>query len=114
MTEPILVYDADCDICTRAAVFISSHADVELVGFSELDEETRASLPPDFERCAHLVVDGRVYSCGEAMERAFELTTLPAASLPSLLRRVPGYEPVREGVYRWVADNRPLVSRLLS
>lgn len=43
---------------------------MNLVGFSELTNEMRARLPPDFERCAHLVTDARVYSCGEAMERA--------------------------------------------
>ena len=110
---PTLVYDDDCGVCTRAALFIARHGYYDVIGYSELTDELRAPLPPDFERCAHLVTETDVYSCGEAMERAYEHTGLPAASLLSLFRWVPGYRTVRESVYRLIAGNRPLVSRLL-
>ena len=86
---------------------------MDLVGFSELTNEMRARLPPDFERCAHLVTDARVYSCGEAMERAYEQTGLPPSRLLPLFRRIPGCDPLRERVYRVVANNRPLIGWLI-
>lgn len=113
MDAPILVYDDDCGVCTRAALFVDRHADVTIVGFSKLTDELRGRLPPDYERCAHLVTREEVYSCGEAMERAFEKTRLPPSNLLSILRRAPGYALFRERVYRIVARNRPLIGRLL-
>ena len=113
MTRSTLVYDDDCGVCTRAALFIDRHADVEIVGFSELTDALRARLPEGFERCAHFVTDEGVYSCGEAMERAYEQTDLPPSTLLPLLRRIPGYAAVRGRAYRVVANNRPLISRLL-
>jgi predicted DCC family thiol-disulfide oxidoreductase YuxK len=110
---PRLVYDDDCGVCTRAALFVARHADVELVGFSALTPDQRARLPADWERCAHLLTDDAVHSCGEAMVRAFERTGLPPARLLPWLRRVPGYGRARELVYRAVADNRDLLGRLL-
>lgn len=113
MASPTLVYDDGCGFCTRAALFVARRADVDLVGFSELTDDLRARLPPDFERCAHLVTGGRVYSCGAAMERAYERTGLPPSGVLPLVRRVPGYGSVRERAYRAVANNRPLLGRLL-
>lgn len=113
MTVPVLVYDDDCGMCARAARLVERHADIELVGFSALSDDRRARLPEDFEQCAHLIADGTVYSCGEAMERAYELTDLPASRLPTRLRQVPGYESAREFGYKLVAENRSLVGRLL-
>ena len=113
MSTRTLVYDDNCGICTRTAVFIAERTTIDLVGFSELTPELRARLPQDFTKCAHLVTDEDVYSCGEAMERAYEETGLPPADLLPLFRRIPMYEPVREGIYSIVATNRPLVGRLL-
>lgn len=113
MTGVRLVYDDECGFCTRSALFVARHADLELVPFSEVDEELAGRLPAEWHTCAHLLVDGTVYSCGEAMERAYELTGQPFAGVPPYLRRVPGYDRVREAGYRLVADNRPLVSRLM-
>jgi predicted DCC family thiol-disulfide oxidoreductase YuxK len=113
MPPPTLVYDDDCGICTRAARFVDRRAAIDIVGFSELSDDRRARLPADYEECAHLVTDRTTYSCGEAMERAYERTGLPPSQLFPLFRRVPGYARVREFVYRLVASNRPLISRLL-
>lgn len=110
---PTLVYDDDCGVCTRAALFIDRHGYYDIVGYSALTDELRARLPGEFERCAHLVTEDSVYSCGEAMERAYEHTGLPPSELLSLFRHIPGYAFVRERVYQLVAHNRPLVGRLL-
>lgn len=113
MTSSTLVYDDDCGICTRTALFVSRNSGIEIIGFSGLTDELRAQLPADFEQCAHLVTDGKLYSCGEAMERAYEHTGLPPSSLLPLFRRIPGYELLRERVYRSIANNRPQIGRLL-
>ncbi|WP_323192563.1 DUF393 domain-containing protein [Halostella sp. PRR32] len=113
MEYPLLVYDDDCGVCTRAAVFIERRSDVDVVGFSELTSELRSRLPEDFERCAHFITADSVNSCGEAMERAYERTGLPPSGLLPLFRRIPGYGFLRECVYQIVAGHRPLISRLL-
>jgi len=110
---PRLVYDDDCGICTRSALYVARDGDVELVGFSELTPDQRARLPADWERCAHLLTDDAVYSCGEAMVRAFERTDLRSADAVPWLRRLPGYEGARDLGYRAVAENRGLLGRLL-
>lgn len=113
MDPPLLVYDDDCGICTRAALFIDRRAAIDVVGFSELTRDIRSHLPAEFERCAHLVTAEGTYSCGEAMERAYERTGLPPSRLLPVFRRIPGYGCLRERVYRLVAEHRPLVGRLL-
>lgn len=110
--RPVLVYDDDCGFCTRSALFVGRHADVELVGFSALSDEHRARLPEDWRECAHLLADDAVYSCGEAMERAFELTGLPPSRILPVCRRIPGHDLALETGYRFVADNRDLFGRL--
>ncbi|MFB6353255.1 MAG: thiol-disulfide oxidoreductase DCC family protein [Halobacteriales archaeon] len=112
MTRARLVYDDDCGFCTWAAFAVADHApDVEPVAFSALSAADRERLPPDWERCAHLLVDGRRYSCGEAMTRAYERTDLPLAGLVPILRRVPGFGFLREAGYRFVAANRDWFGR---
>jgi len=73
-SPPRLVYDDDCGFCTRSAEWVARRADVELVAFSDLMPDQRARLPENWRQCAHLLTDDAVYSCGEAMERAFALT----------------------------------------
>lgn len=109
---PRLVYDDDCRFCTRAARFVARHGVVELVPFSAVTPDQRARLPEDWESCAHLLTDDAVYSCGAAMERAFELTGLPPAAVLPAARRLPGWTRLREAGYRTVADNRGRLSRL--
>lgn len=110
---PVLVYDDDCGVCTRAAVWAARNGPVELRGYSEISEPELDRLPNRWRHCAHLFTDGTVYSCGEAMERAFELTDHPLAIFPPFLRFVPGYAPAREACYRLFADQRSLVGRFL-
>ena len=115
MARSRLVYDDDCGFCTRAAFLVADRgADVELVAFSELTPADVERLPPDWERCAHLLTEEGRYSCGEAMTRAYELTDLPLAWLLPHLRRIPGFATVRELAYRVVANNRPFFSRRFS
>lgn len=112
------MYDDDCGFCTWWARYVAARSDVELVGYSELDEdgELRARLPADFERCSHLVTDDAVYSCGASIEEALLRTDLgaPLAGTIGFLRHFPDYNRLREAGYRFVADRRGFWGRLLS
>ena len=105
-TRPQLVYDDDCGFCTWCARWAVRVAPVEPVGFSELSEEERTSLPDDWEECTHLVVGRTVYSCGEAIEQTLARSNVPTGVAIGMLRNVPGYEEARERGYRWAAERR--------
>ncbi|MFC7156479.1 thiol-disulfide oxidoreductase DCC family protein [Halomarina halobia] len=111
---PLLVYDDDCGFCTWSARWAVRHADVEPVGFSELSDDLRARLPADYGRCAHLLADGRIYSCGAATERTLERVHPALRGSFAVLRRVPGYAHLRERLYRWTADRRAWWGKVLS
>lgn len=113
MAQPQLVYDDECEFCTRAARCIDRHAAVTLIPFSAVDDQLQDTLPSDWEDCVHLCTEETVYSCGEAMVRAYELTDLPGAGVVPYLRRLPGWSTLREAGYRLVAANRSIGGRLL-
>lgn len=116
MEPPVLVYDDDCGFCTWWADFFAPRTDITLVGFSELDEDTKARLPEDYTRCSHLVTETAVYSCGQSLEETFIRSDLgrPARSLVQFLREFEDYNTLRERTYRWVANNRDHLGRILS
>lgn len=116
MTEPTIVYDDDCGFCTWWAERIAERSDVRLVGFSELTDDLLALLPVDYEECAHLLVDGAVYSCGAAIEEAILRTDEGDQLRPvaEFLQQFDEYDRVREAAYRLAADNRDVLGRLVS
>ncbi|MFB6307988.1 MAG: thiol-disulfide oxidoreductase DCC family protein [Haloarculaceae archaeon] len=116
MSGATLVYDDDCGFCTWWAQYLDANSDLRLVGFSELDSDLRARLPADYEQCSHLVTDDEVYSCGASIEEAVRRSDLGDSASPAIeiARRFGPYRRAREGVYRWVADNRDLLGRVIS
>ncbi|MFB6305033.1 MAG: DCC1-like thiol-disulfide oxidoreductase family protein [Haloferacaceae archaeon] len=116
MTGATLVYDDDCGFCTWWADLFEEHADVRLVGFSELSDDLLERLPDDYEECAHLVTDDEVYSCGECVERTILRSNLARDLRPlvDFLRNFEEYERFRERAYRWVADNRGTLGKFIS
>ncbi|QSG08171.1 DCC1-like thiol-disulfide oxidoreductase family protein [Halapricum desulfuricans] len=116
MTDATLIYDDACGFCTWAAEFVAERSDVELIGFSDLDERTRERLPADYENCAHLIVGDAVYSCGAAMEQGFVRTDLgdDLAPLARFLDQFEDYTRVREHLYREVADRRDVLGSIVS
>jgi predicted DCC family thiol-disulfide oxidoreductase YuxK len=114
MTRPRLVYDDDCGFCTWSVEFVACHGEFTLIGFSELSPDQRGRLPANYEECAHLITDDRVYSCGEAMEEAFARTDLTSAQIVPLIRQLPGHSQARAGIYQWIADNRDLFGTVIS
>lgn len=110
---PRLVFDDECGFCTWCANFAARHGDVELVGFHELSPDQLARLPDDYERSAHLLTDDAVYSAGEAIERTLVVDFPELEPVFDALGAIPGYEPLRERLYRWGADNRVLLGRIV-
>ena len=115
MTEhpPRLVFDDDCGFCTWCAHFAERHGDVEIVGFSELSPDQLARLPADYERSAHLLTDDAVYSGGAAIERTLAHDFPVLAPVFDVLREIPGYADLREHLYRWGANNRDLLGKIV-
>lgn len=115
MADAHLVFDDDCGFCAWWAEYVASHADVELVGFSELSPELEARLPEEYADCSHLVTDDRVYSCGESIEEGLLRSDLGSRVRPAFdrLRDTP-YADLREWGYRHVAHNRRVWGRLVS
>ena len=116
MSGPVLVYDDDCGFCTWWAEYLARRSDVRIVGFTDLSPELRERLPENYEECSHFVTEDEVYSCGASIEEAFVRSDLGEAARPLVesLRRFDGYGAVREGGYRFVADNRSLWGKVLS
>lgn len=116
MAEGVFVYDDDCGFCTWWAELFDRHAELRLVGFSEVDPDLSDRLPDAYESCSHLVADGTVYSCGASIEEALLRTDLGRIARPLVepLRRVGVYRGVREWGYRRSANNRTRLGKLLS
>lgn len=116
MADNTLVYDDDCGFCTWWAEFFETRSPVRIVGFSELSTDEKRRLPDDYEDCAHLIADGRLYSCGEAMEQTFVRSSFGESARPviSFLRNFSDYDRVREALYREVADRRDVWGTFVS
>lgn len=116
MSGTTLVFDDDCGFCTWWAEAFADHSSVAIVGFSEMDDQLRDRLPPDYEECAHLVTEEAVYSCGEAIEEAFLRSEVgePARPISERLRRSTAYGSLRELGYRFVAENRDHFGKIVS
>lgn len=103
------VYDDDCGFCTWWAKFAVKQTDMRVLGFSDLSGDERERLPDDWEDCAHLLTDDRVFSCGAAIEELLVRTdvALPGSGeLVGFLRQFRDYERLRERLYREAADRR--------
>ena len=128
MPGATLVYDDDCGFCTWWANWIEARSDLRLVGFSALEgdgsggpddpADLRSRLPENYESCSHLVTDDDVYSCGASIEEAIARSEvcrgLDLSGLVGFLRHFRDYNRARESGYRWVADHRGLLGRVLS
>lgn len=110
----VVLYDADCGFCTRAALALvrRSRGGLRAVPIRSAEGDALLGDLPDARRDGswHLVTaDGRRWSAGAAVAPA--LRRLPGlAWLAPLVEALPG--PVERG-YRLVARHRGLLSRLL-
>jgi len=113
--RPTIVYDDDCGFCTWSVEYALARGSFSAVGFSELDDARRDRLPPDYERCVHLLTPDRVRSCGAAAEGVLARLAGPAGGLARAFRLIPAplRRALREPLYRLVADNRGPFGRLV-
>jgi len=112
----LVLYDADCGICTRSACWLASHDRDRRLDLQPLQAADRVApdAPPAGELLAALHVraaDGRWHRGGDAVLTALDV--IPRwRGLARLVRRTPLHLVV-EPAYRLVAANRGLASRLL-
>jgi predicted DCC family thiol-disulfide oxidoreductase YuxK len=110
--RPLLLYDGECGFCRSQVERLRARVG-DAVSFEPYqDAGDRAGIPESqLARAVHWVgMDGGVASGAEAV-----LRTLAARRQGSILlwmyRRVPGFAPVAEWSYRWVARHRGRFSR---
>jgi predicted DCC family thiol-disulfide oxidoreductase YuxK len=115
--KPLLVYDGDCGFC-RTWVARWRRTVGPQVDYEEL-QAAAARFPTiprsRFRRALQLILpDGEVFEGAEAVFRTLAL----APGRPhrrrwlAVYQGVPGARPVFEWGYRWVADHRPLLTRV--
>ena len=112
--RPVLLYDGTCTFCRR---WIDRWRDaagdrLDLTPAQAAADRFPEIAPEDFDRAVQLVdTAGRVSSAAGAIFRARALARRRTWLLAAY-ERVPGFAPAAEGVYRFVARHRPLLSRL--
>lgn len=115
-SKPLLIYDGDCGFCRvwiRRWRRITGER-VEYTPFQRLGGRFPEIPRPRLAREAVLVEpDGRVSGGAEAVFRTLA-TRRSRRWLLAIYRRLPGAAWVADRAYRWVAEHRPLLSRLTS
>lgn len=116
MRRPVLVYDGDCGICTKAARLIGDTAkaegrrlriptDADVVAFQHAD---LAALGTTVERAEYELLwieDGRVHGGAQAVAELLIDAGGPWRPV-GLITRVPPFRWIAHGVYRLIANNR--------
>lgn len=110
--RPVLVFDGDCGFC-RLWIERWRAATGGRVDYAPYQSE--AARHPEVERenftqAIHFFENGRTSRAAEAALRA--LSYAPRLSWLPLIYGLPGFAPIAEAVYRFVAARRPLFSRL--
>lgn len=111
--RPLMIYDGDCGFCTywahRWAEKLSPH--LHIVALQDKTGRPAQLAVRDLEEEIHLVDSrGDVFRGAAAVFRALALRRRYSLGW-WCYRFVPGFRPITEWVYRWVADNRQKVSR---
>lgn len=107
--HPIIVFDAECILCTANARFVLTRDKVGYFRLTSMQGELGAALYREVgldpvDPSSMLVVEGsRFYRDSDAVLRIYEGLGFPWR-LASVFRMVPS--GVRDPVYRWVARNR--------
>ena len=112
--QALLIYDGDCNFC-RAGVARWRHLTGTAVDYAPY-QKVAPRFPQlsreAFVRAVHLVEpDGTVSCAAAAVVRALELGGRRAPA--RLYRRRALARSLMEAAYRWVANHRPLLYRLL-
>ena len=110
--KPLVIFDGECGFCRRSVEGwrVSTGDRVEYAPFQEVADQFPEIPRAEFEGAVQLLdVDGRRYRGAEAVFRV--MSQVPGKGWwLALYCRLPGFAPVSRLVYRWVANNRKLVS----
>ncbi len=112
--RPLVIYDADCDFC-RFWIARWRHVTAERVDYVS-SQEIAGEFPEipreDYQRAVLLVnADGEVFCGAEVVFRAFSHNARQHWTL-RLYQQLPGFAPITEAVYRYVAGHRRFFSTL--
>lgn len=113
--NPIILYDGVCGLCNRLVQFLLKHDKQGRLRFASLQSDfaervlTRHGINPKDLDTVHVVVDyerldERVLNRSDAILRAGSELGTPWNTLATIARIVP--RPLRDVVYRFVAQNR--------
>ena len=110
-----LVYDGDCGFCratVRWALARDRRGRIDARPFQEPGVPAETGIPrQEAERAAFLVApDGRTWRGADAAARTLRL--LPGWGPLGRFLELPGVRLLSRIAYRWIAEHRPLVSRL--
>lgn len=111
MSPYYLIYDWNCELCTRLMKFIKRLDRKDAIVFVPLDDPMARELCPGMDEEAfrgsfHFVLpDGRRTSGDEAIP--YVLGALPGGKMPQwILEHFPGRRWLLKAFYRWVAKSR--------
>ena len=112
--QPLVIYDADCDFC-RFWIARWRHVTGERVDYIS-SQEVGGQFPEipheHYQKAVQLVnPDGEVFCGAEAVFRAFAHNARRRWAL-ELYQRLPGFAPITEAVYRFIAGHRKFFSAL--
>ncbi len=106
--KPLLVYDGDCGFCRRKAARwqVLTGFRVEYAPFQEVAGQFPEIPQEQISSSVHFIdTDGSVYDGAEAVLRL--MSHVPQGNwLLWVYRRVPGFAPLAEWCYRFVARHR--------
>ncbi len=114
MTQPTLIYDGDCGFCGYWARYWRALTGerVRYLPYQQVAAEHPQIPLADFQRAVqYLAPDGRRASAAEASFLA--LSHAPGRGIwLTLYRRLPGFAPLAECAYAFIAAHRPAFHRL--
>lgn len=113
-----LLYDGRCGLCRRLARLVrrlDRRRNLVLLAFDDPDAKQELGRLPRERRYSafHLVSpSGEILSGDQAVLPTLDLLR-GGRELAAVLRRLPGGERAARATYRWVAQNRASIGRLL-
>ena len=110
ISKPLLIYDGDCEFC-RYWIFRWQHVTKDRIDYAPY-QQVATEFPEiplsAFQTSVKLILEnGEVFSGSEAVLRA-----LNNRLLLWCYYSLPGYAPLSEAVYRFVARHRPFFSKV--
>ena len=114
LDRPLVVWDGTCGFCRRSVEHLRDRAGdrLDFIPYQHVHRYFDDIYEEDFERAVHLIEPDGTYSAGaEAVFRALDYAP-DGGTGRWLYEAIPAFAVLSERGYRWVAEHRPLVSKL--